>query len=343
MDVVGLPLGLAVLLTLAFTPVAKRLAVRVGAYDRPVARSVHARPMPHLGGLAMFAAFALTVVARGTGGREMWGILLGGAAMVALGIVDDFRGIHPAAKLAGQVAVALLTVWFGVRIEWITNPLGGMWYAGAYSIPLTVLWMIIVINTVNVVDGLDGLAAGICSIASLTLLFVALRAGQAHVVTLTAALAGCALGFLPYNFNPAKIFMGDAGSMFLGYALAAISVEGPLKSATTVALLIPVLALGLPLFDVSFAVVRRLLNGRPIYQADREHLHHRLLELGLTQRQVALVMYGVSGCLGLGAVLIGGGNARLGLVIVAMVVVLSLVVASRLGLLQIRPNRLGRH
>lgn len=335
---------IAMLAAVVATPLAKRLALRVGAVDKPVERSVHTEPKPYLGGLAIYAAFALAVLLTiGTQAPGIAGILVGGLFILVLGIVDDVFRLSPRIKLLGQIAAALILVAYGVRIDWLTNPLGGLIVLGRWSIPLTVLWIVAVVNVVNLVDGLDGLAAGISTIAAFTLMVVALGQGQAYVVFITAALAGSTLGFLPYNFNPAMIFMGDAGAMFLGYVLAAVAVEGTLKSATAIALVVPLLALGLPILDTAWAIIRRFINGQPIYQADRGHLHHRLLELGLSQRQAVLVMYLISGWLGLSAVILSKAATMLGTILLGLIFGLALVGARRAGLLEVRHSRNLRH
>lgn len=191
-----------------------------------------------------------------------------------------------------------------MKVEWVTNPLGGMFYLGKWSIPVTLFWVVGITNTLNFIDGLDGLAAGIAAIASVTMMLVNISLGQVNATLVTALLAGAALGFLPYNFNPAKIFMGDTGAMFLGFVLAAVAVDGAVKSATTIALVVPILALGLPIFDTAFAIVRRFLKGKPIMQADRGHIHHRLLDVGFSQRQAVVYMYLMSLALGLCAVIL---------------------------------------
>jgi len=206
----------------------------------------------------------------------------------------------------GVYIVASLLVGLGVRISFITNPFtGAVVYLQQWGYLLSVLWVVAVMNVVNLVDGLDGLAAGICAIAALAALFVALRlADLANVGILAAALAGSATGFLPHNFNPAKIIMGDTGSMFLGFTLAAISVQGALKQTTAVALLVPVVALGLPITDTALSIVRRLRAGRSIGQADKGHIHHRLLALGLGQKKAVLLMWAVTAWLALNAILL---------------------------------------
>ena len=298
--------GIAYLLT----PLVKNLALKVGAVADPVARSVHTKPTPHLGGLALYLSFALTVfIASGWPDAQTLRILGCGLLVVAFGATDDFRNLSPRTKLIGQVLMAGLLVGLGVRIHFITNPFGeGVLFLGDWSYPLSVLWVVAVMNVINLADGLDGLAAGICTIAALAALFVATRMGFEIVIILTAALAGSALGFLPHNFNPAKIFMGDAGAMFLGFALAAVSMQGALKQTTAVALLVPVVALGLPITDTALAIFRRLKARQPVGQADKGHIHHRLLALGFSQRQAVLAMWAVTAWLGLSAVLLSEMN-----------------------------------
>lgn len=285
-------------LTYLFTPVVRLMAIRLGLLKPPGERDVHQQPVPHLGGIALVigALGAIALLAPHT--ASMAGILWGGLLIALLGLIDDLRGLPAWAKLLGQVTVAIFATRHGITIQAITNPFGGLIGTGWAAGPLTVFWLVAVMNTVNLIDGLDGLAAGLSGIASLTLLIVALRQGELAVALLAAAVGGSAFAFLRYNFNPAKIFMGDTGSLFLGYLLGSISVIGMLKDATTFALAVPILALGIPIFDTGFAIVRRLVNHRPIGEADRGHLHHRLLDLGLSQRQAVLLLYGVSLFLG---------------------------------------------
>lgn len=295
---------IAAVVALLATPVVRRLAIMTGFLAMPSPRGVHQRPVPQLGGLAIFLGFAAVLVWRfGTADPTTRSVLIGGAAILALGVIDDKIRLRPLVKLLGQVAVAALTVAMGVRVEWISNPFGPELVAlDVWSYPLTMAWIVAVVNVMNLIDGLDGLAAGVASIAAITLMLTALHTGLPELsIVLSAALAGSALGFLPYNFNPAKIFMGDAGSMFLGFGLAVVSVEGLLKTTTVVALGIPVLALGLPIADTFLAIVRRLQSGRSIAEADRQHLHHRLLDMGLSHRDAVIVLYIISGWLGISA------------------------------------------
>ncbi len=298
------------------TPRVKELAIKAGALDAPDARKVHTRPIPRLGGLAIYAGFVLAVLASMHVSHEIVGLLLGGTVILIVGIIDDLKQLPPKVKLLGQIAAAGVLILFDIRIEWLTNPFGEMLYVEYFSIPLTIMWVVSLTNTVNLIDGLDGLAAGVSTIASITILLVALQQNFWTVAILTAALAGSALGFLQHNFNPAKIFMGDTGSMFLGYMLAAISILGAVKSAATIALVVPIVALGLPIMDTAFAIIRRYMSGRPIFKPDKGHLHHRLLEMGLTQKQAVLLMYVISGCLGLSAIALTEVNKGFGAIII---------------------------
>ncbi len=315
----------AFLLTFLLTPVVRRLALRAGAVKVPVARSVHSQPVPHLGGVAMFIAFAVAVVlVEGWPSASTARIIGCGLLALLLGAADDLRDLSPRTKLVGQVLVASLVVAAGVHIHFVTNPLGGFIYFGLWSYPISVLWIVAVMNVVNLADGLDGLAAGICAIAALAALVVAIKSGMTMVVPMAAALAGATIGFLPHNFNPAKIFMGDAGSMFLGFALAVISAQGALKQTTAVALLVPVIALGLPIADTVMAIIRRLRAGRSIGQADKGHIHHQLLDLGLSQKKAVLLMWAVTAWLAVSGVLVSVVGQGLGLVLVLVMAVLGL-------------------
>lgn len=324
----------ALLVTYLLTPQVIKLAVKAGAMDAPDARKVHTRPIPRMGGLAIFAGFVLAILASMHVGREVLGLLAGGTVIVMVGVIDDLRQLSARVKLMGQIAAALVMVLFNVRIDWLTNPFGGeMFYLELFSIPFTVLFTVSMINVVNLIDGLDGLAAGVSTIAAVTILLVALQQNFWVVAILTAALAGSSLGFLHYNFNPARIFMGDTGSMFLGFMLAGISVIGTVKSAATIALVVPVVALGLPILDTAFAIIRRYANGQPIFKPDKGHLHHRLLALGLSQRQAVLLMYGISSCLGVSAIVLTEVSYVLGVALVLALLGVACYGARRLGVL----------
>lgn len=326
--------AVALALALLLTPLARRIAIAVGAVDKPNERRVNRIPTPSMGGLAIFAAALVTAAAFMPKNDFFWGFMAGALIIVGVGVADDILQLPAKVKLGGQVLAAVVFTALGGRIDFITNPAGGMVWMGDLAIPLTVLWLVSVINIINLLDGLDGLAAGVSSIAALAISSVAIDKGQAGAAVMLAIVAGGALGFLRYNFNPAKIFMGDTGAMFLGYALAAISVEGAVKGAATIALTVPVLALGIPVFDTFFAIVRRFRNHQPISAPDRGHLHHRLLAMGLTQRQVALVFYGISGALGLLAIWISRQQNIYGLLALAVVAMVFGFIALRTGVAQ---------
>lgn len=325
---------IALAVSYLITPRVKDLAIKAGAMDAPDARKVHTKPIPRMGGLAIYVAFVLAVLASVQISREIAGLLTGGTVILIVGVIDDLKQLPPKVKLLGQIIAAAVLILFDIRIDWLTNPFGDMVYVDYLAIPLTILWVVGLTNTVNLIDGLDGLAAGVSTIASITILLVALQQNFWTVAILTAALAGSASGFLQHNFNPAKIFMGDTGSMFLGYMLAAISILGAVKSAATIALIVPIMALGLPIMDTAFAIIRRYMSGRPIFKPDRGHLHHRLLEMGLTQKQAVLLMYVISGCLGLSAIALTEVNKVIGAFIVVVILGVAFIGARKIGVLK---------
>lgn len=331
-----LALIIALLASFLLTPYIKQLAVKIGAVDKPDKRKVHTQVMPRLGGLAIYLATMLAIVCSMPITRDLLGILLGGTWIVIVGVLDDKYSLPARVKLAGQMIAAVILVAFDVKIEWLNNPFGGYFYLEYLSIPFTVFWVISFINVVNLIDGLDGLAAGVSGIASITVILVAVHQGYFPVATLTAALAGGIIGFIHYNFNPATIFMGDTGSMFIGYMLAAISIFGAVKSAATIALLVPAIALGLPIMDTAFAILRRYSNGRPIFRPDKGHLHHRLLAMGLSQRQAVLLMYGISIVLCLAAFVLAEANVYVAAVVIVLILVGVAVGAKRIGILNDR-------
>jgi UDP-GlcNAc:undecaprenyl-phosphate GlcNAc-1-phosphate transferase len=317
--------GIAILLlslgvTLAATPAVIGLAHWLGALDRPGARKIHIRPVPRIGGLAVFAGFlaGLAFAALITGNLPgmatvsvYWhGLALATTFMLIVGLLDDIRGLSFQWKFAAQI-VASVFVWFcGFRIDVLSHPLGGAVELGWLSLPATVLWIVGITNAVNLIDGLDGLATGVALIASLSVGAIALVRAELGVAAASVALAGSLIGFLSFNFAPARIFLGDSGSMFLGFVLAVTAVRGSQKGPTAVAILVPLLVLGLPVLDTSLAVLRRLYrlgrhegaaggrllyvlrNVRHVFLPDRAHIHHRLLDLGWSQRRAVLVLYG---------------------------------------------------
>ena len=294
-----IPALLALLITLGLTPAVTRLALRAGLVEYPSHRRIHRAPRPLGGGIAHFAAFWLALVLSGNWTSELWGLFVSSAVELITGLIDDMKDLSPGRKFAGQTVAALILIAAGTRIEFVTNPFGGMIYLSYWSIPITLFWLLAITNLINFMDGLDGLAAGVVAIACGPMVAVAVMMERPLAALLAVVLAGSALGFLPYNFNPARIFMGDAGALFLGFMLGAISVEGALKGPTVIAIGVSTLALGLHIVDNAFAILRRLRSGRPFYQADMGHVHHRLLALGYTQRQVVVALYAVSAGLSL--------------------------------------------
>jgi len=280
--------GIVVLLT----PAVGGMARLLGAVDRPDARRLNRRPIPRLGGLAIFLGIVVPSLAFLDLSGETRGVLLGAAVATVVGAVDDFRGLSPPTKLVGQFAAAAIAPAFGVWIDHFTFPFLGVVDLPAWmGVPLSMLWIVAVMNMVNFLDGLDGLAAGVCAIAGVTYCVLALSLGKPDPAILSAIVAGACLGFLRHNFFPARIFMGDSGAMCLGFILAAVSIQGLFKTASTVVLLLPLLVLAVPILDTSFVVARRLKHNRPIYTADRSHLHHRFLNIGYSQRRAAVTMW----------------------------------------------------
>ncbi len=327
---------------LVVTPGVILFAAKTGAMDAPDARKVHKKPIPRIGGIGIYIAFmagmlvvmSMNVLTEEVS-HELIGLLFGGSLIVLLGIIDDYKNLPAKVKLVGQIiAATVLVVVFDVRIDFITDPFGDYLFLEFMAIPATIFWIVGLTNTVNLIDGLDGLAAGVSTIACITIFLVALQQDIMLVAVLTAALAGAAMGFLYYNFNPARIFMGDSGSMFLGYMLAGISIIGAVKCAATIALIVPILALGLPILDTAFAIVRRYRGGVPIFKPDKGHLHHRLLDLGFTQRQAVLLMYVISALLGLSAVALTEVSPQFAILIVGLVVVAVLFGAKKIGILR---------
>ncbi|MDA8228788.1 MAG: MraY family glycosyltransferase [Desulfitobacterium hafniense] len=294
---------IAVVIAVLITPISMKLAVRLGAIAYPGGRHVHSQPIPRMGGLAIYAAFWLAIIVTKTWDKAIWGLFIGSTVIFLVGIWDDMYEMRALTKLVWQVLAASILLFFGFSMENISLPYIGDIGFGTFGLLFAVFWVVGLVNTVNISDGLDGLAAGICFLAALVLFWSANRINQAPAAHLTLALAGAALGFLFFNFNPARVFMGDSGSMFLGYIIGGISIMGLLKTATVLGLVFPLLVLGMPLTDLTFAIIRRKIKGHSIAAADRGHLHHRLLDAGLSQRKAVLLLYGMSACFGLAAVL----------------------------------------
>ena len=320
----------AFLVALITTPIVKSLAQKWGAVDVPKdGRRMHDHPIPRMGGLAIFLGFLLSVIlfipfVQTDGlGMQLQGMLLGAVIIVVLGILDDIYALPALPKLIVQIVAAVIAVCSGNVIETLSNPNifsnDLYWELGWRSIPVTVIWIVAVTNAVNLIDGLDGLACGVSTISSMTVLVIALTVAEPTVAVLMACLAGGCIGFLPYNTNPAKIFMGDTGSTFLGYVLAVVSIQGLFKYYTLISFVVPFLMMGLPIFDTCFAFIRRIAHGQSPMHADRSHIHHRLIDMGLNQKQAVAVLYVISAILGLSAVVLTTiGSLRAMLLLFAM-------------------------
>lgn len=326
----------ALAVTFVLTPVVKNFAIRIGAVDKPDARKVHHGLIPRLGGLAIYVGFMVSVIATIGFTYEMVGIMVGATFLIAVGIADDVYSLPPKVKLLGQIiAAAIPVVIFNINIEWIDVPrLGIIYLPEIISLPLTIFWIIGFVNTVNLIDGLDGLAAGIATIASIAIALLAFQMGQWVAAAAMIAMTGACLAFLQYNFNPAKIFMGDTGSMFLGYIISAVSVMGSMKTVATAVLIVPLLALTVPITDTLLAIVRRKSSGVPIFSPDKNHLHHRLLAKGLNQKQVVLVMYALTAFFSCTALIVIHLSLWIGIAIVAIALVLFVLWARKLGVMQ---------
>jgi len=320
--------ALAMAVAFGATPAAKLFAEKMGAVDVPRdSRRMNKKPVPRAGGLAIFVGFLAGALIIGQVTGEIIALYLGALVVVVLGVADDIRSLKPMQKMVGQLVAALIPTLSGIRIERFSNPFSasGSFDLGVLSVPVTVLWIVGIINAVNFIDGLDGLAVGISTIASFTMFTIAILVSEPSIAVITAALAGACLGFLPYNANPAKIFMGDTGSMFLGYILATLSIEGLFKLYAVVSFMVPFIILGLPIFDTGFAIVRRLMKGQSPLQADRGHVHHRLIDMGFDQKQSVSILYALSVVLGLSAVVLTT-SGEWKVIIVAVVAFLSIFI-----------------
>jgi len=316
-------------ISLLMTPTARKLSIKLGAIDYPKARGLHKEPIPRMGGIAIVLGFMVTmgmllIFMPELRTLQFAGFIVGGLVTVGLGMVDDIYHLRARTKLLGQILAAGIVVATGTRVTFIEWPvpeiLSGM------DIPVTMLWIVGVTNAVNFIDGVDGLAAGIASIASMSLTALCIISGWPIAVVFATALAGSCLGFLPRNFSPADVIMGDTGAMFLGYVLAVTSIIGVYKGYALLSIVIAVLALALPIFDTAFAMIRRALSGKPIMTADRGHLHHRLIDAGYSHKQTVVILYGVSAVMGIIAVLIAVRDLRATIIVVVSVIVLFLMI-----------------
>lgn len=298
----------ALIATAIATPIAIKLAPKIGAMDIPKDnRRVHNHPIPRFGGIAIFCGILAGFVALMPLSKQMIGLLVGSCFIVLVGLFDDLKGMAPKLKLACQIVAAVI-LWFSdIRVTGLTNPFTRNFInlPGWIAFIVTIVWIVGITNTINLIDGLDGLAAGITFIASIAVAYTAYYKCMYETMMIVLAIAGACFGFLIYNFYPAKIFMGDAGSMLLGYLMSSVALVGiaPSKSAMLFSTIVPVLVLALPIFDTSFAIVRRVANHKPIMQADKGHLHHRIMAMGFGQRRTVLALYCISAIMGISGIL----------------------------------------
>lgn len=304
----------AAAVTLLLTPFVREWSMRHHLVDEPGGRKVHTKAISRLGGIAIFIGFMAAVGVEALGerffgwggsvlatGKPVYAVLAGTAIIFAVGVIDDIVTLSPGAKLLGQIVAAAVVIAAGLRIDFIGNPFGGGLIAlGLLGIPVTLVYIVGFTNVINLIDGLDGLAAGVTAIAATSFLVLAAQSNRLEAAALAAALIGACLGFLRYNFNPASIFMGDSGAMFLGFALSSISLLGVMKSVAAITLVVPLLIIGVPIFDTASAIVRRVMHNRPIQEADKGHIHHRLLGRGFDQRQTVIIIYVWSAVLAFG-------------------------------------------
>jgi len=337
-------------LSVFLVPMVRRVALRVGAIDLPDrVRKIHASAVPRMGGVAIFIAFVVPVVCAYVIGA-LWvqdsvvyavlredfsravGLLAAATLILCLGIYDDIHHARPRVKVLVQMIAALILCWVGIRIDRIGNPFGGgMIEFGWLAWPLTVFWVIAITNAINLIDGMDGLGPGVGLFVAGTMFLISLFFQAPLVAPVMAALVGAIIGFLIFNFHPAKIFMGDSGSLFIGFLLAAIAIQGSVKKSTIVALLIPIVALALPIIDTVMAIARRWSRGLPMSVADKQHVHHRLIKLGFSQREAVFVLYGVSVILGCVALVIAVLGSAMGIAIAGGTIVAIIVAVHVLG------------
>jgi len=341
-------LAVAAGVTLLTTPVARLVGARWGIVARAGGRHVHTGTVPRIGGAGMFAGLIAAVAVRWIGERQWdWQqiltasdgaalAVLGGIGLVfAIGLLDDIVDLPPGRKMLGQILAAGLTVAGGVRIEFVGDPFsGGIIMLGVLAIPITLIWLVSFANIVNLIDGLDGLAAGVTAIAAVSLFVLALESNQPLAAFLAVAIVGMCIGFLRYNFHPASVFMGDSGALLLGFSLGCISLTGVMKSTAAIALVVPILIVGVPVFDTLSAIIRRKRHGRPIQRADKGHIHHRLLARGFSQRQTVLIIYVWSAALAVGGYAMRWVPTLYKSLTFLVLAVLSGLMASWLGLFQ---------
>ncbi len=328
-----LTLILCFLTSVLITPLVKKLAFLIGATDRPSQRKVHQFVMPRLGGLAIYLSFLLGIFIMKPLSPNSYAILLGSAIMVLIGFFDDLFELSARLKLMGQLAAAVSVVLLGdVQVMFLNLPFGARVEFGYFSIPFTIFWIIGITNAINLIDGLDGLAAGVSSIALITISGMAILMSNIYVVMVSSILLASTLGFLIYNFHPAKIFMGDTGALFLGFMISVLSLLG-YKNVTFISFIVPVIILGVPISDTFFAILRRVINKKPLSAPDKSHLHHCMLRLGFTHRQTVLIIYAMAAFFGLAAVIYSQAKLWGSFLLIGVLILIMEFIAEKVGLI----------
>ena len=334
MPIYRLALTLIVACAIAYfsMPYVIKIAHRLGAVDQPDQRKVHNHIMPRLGGLAIFSAFIIVMLVGVQVSRPIIGIIVGGCVIFVVGMLDDIYQLPPWGKLIGQSIAAGIAIYFGVVVSFVTNPFDGLLDLGYLGMPLTFLWIVGISNAINLIDGLDGLAAGVSGIAAATIGFVAYSQGQESVFIVAFILVAAILGFIPYNFHPARTVMGDGGSNFLGFILGCLAIMGLTKSTAIISLFVPIVILGIPIFDTFFAIIRRINNKAPIFMPDKSHLHHRLMAIGCSHRGSVLIIYGISSFFGIMAIVLSYVNRPKATLVLSLLLLLIVVGAEKIGM-----------
>jgi UDP-GlcNAc:undecaprenyl-phosphate/decaprenyl-phosphate GlcNAc-1-phosphate transferase len=324
------------LTVMVLTPLVIKFAHKIGATDKPNHRKVHAKVMPRLGGLAIFLGVVAGFFAAGLHHEKLTGISIGAVLIIILGILDDKYELSAKVKLMGQIVAAGIVVSTGLTIDFISIPFLAKINLGIWAIPVTIFWIVAITNAINLIDGLDGLAAGISSIGIATVAFMAGAAGKSLILALALILLGSTIAFLFYNFHPAKIFMGDTGALFLGYSIGILSLLGLYKSVTLFSFIVPIIILGVPIFDTTYAIIRRVVNKKPIGAPDKSHLHHRILAIGLSHRNTVLVIYALGILFSVAAVVFDTSTLWGSLLIVFGLLLLFQIIAELIGLVNER-------
>ncbi|MEC2181899.1 MraY family glycosyltransferase [Bacillus spizizenii] len=324
----------SLLTVLIITPIVKRIAIKIGAVDQPSNRKVHDKIMPRMGGLAIFIGVVAGVLASGIYTEtRMTAITVGAFIIIVIGILDDKYQLSAKVKFLIQLGVAIMIVSTGLKMDFFSVPfLAERFELGWLAYPLTVLWIVGITNAINLIDGLDGLAAGLSVIGLSTIAVMALSGGKVLILSLSLVVIASTLGFLFYNFHPAKIFMGDTGSLFLGYSISILSLLGLYKSVTLFSIVIPVIILGVPIFDTTFAIIRRILNKQPISAPDKSHIHHRLMAFGLSHRMSVIVIYLIGFIFSICAIVLKSATIWFSLFIIFILIIFMQIIAEVTGL-----------